>query len=432
MSSNIRDLRVVYRPIGDLKPYSGNARTHSKAQIRQLADSIKAFGWTNPILVDDAGGIIAGHGRVEAARLLGFDHVPVIGIAGMTDAQKRAYIIADNKLAENAGWDNDLLRIELKGLVDLDFEIGLIGFDVPELDLLLADEAGDDEPPVPEPATGTPVCRPGDLWLLGRHRLLVGNALNAESYAIAADGEPAAAMFTDPPYNVPVDGHVCGLGRIRHREFAMASGEMSPEEFRRFLETFMTHARGVLKPGAVAFVCMDWRHIADVIGAGQATLGELINLCVWNKMAGGMGSLYRSQHELVPVFRTPGAGHRNNVQLGKHGRNRTNVWDFTGVQARRNELKLHPTVKPVAMIAEALMDVTARDELVIDPFAGSGSTLLAAEQTGRRAACIELDPAYADVIIRRFQEAAGTDARHAVWDQTFNELEAETKENNDV
>lgn len=423
----IRDLRVDYRPVSTLTAYAGNARTHSAKQIRQIAESIKTFGWTNPILVDEAGGVIAGHGRLEAARLLGLDRVPVICLAQMTEGQKRAYIIADNKLAENAGWDENLLRIEIKSLeaLDLDFRLEVTGIETPELDILLRTEDAGEEEPAPEPAPGRPVSKVGDLWQLGRHRLLVGNSLDAASYAAVTNGEPAAAMFTDPPYNVPVNGHVCGLGKIRHDEFVMASGEMSEAEFRAFLETFMSHARRVLQPGAVAFVCIDWRHIPDVIGAGRSKLGDLINLCVWNKKTGGMGSLYRSQHELVPVFRVPGAQHRNNVQLGSHGRNRTNVWDYTGVQARRGEQKMHPTVKPVAMICDAIMDVTDRGDLVLDPFAGSGSTLIAAEETGRRAACIELDPKYADVIIRRFRNATDIEARHAVWDQAFSEIEAE-------
>lgn len=430
MTRAIRDLRVDYRSVSDLTPFANNARTHSAKQVRQIADSIKAFGWTNPILTDAAGGVIAGHGRLEAARLLGLDTVPTISLADLTEAQKRAYIIADNKLAENAGWDENLLRIEIIDLaaLDLEFSLETIGFETAELDIMLQADDAEDEDPAPEPSSGSPVSRVGDLWLLGPHRLLVGNSLDAESYAAVTNGEPAAAMFTDPPYNVPVDGHVCGLGKIRHDEFVMASGEMSPAEFRAFLATFMIHARRALQPGAVAFVCMDWRHIADVIGAGEAKLGDLINLCVWNKMTGGMGSLYRSQHELVPVFRVPGAAHRNNVELGKHGRNRTNVWDHTGVQARRGELKMHPTVKPVGMIREAIMDVTARGELVLDPFAGSGSTLIAADETGRRAACIELDPKYADVIVRRYQQATGKAAQHAFWGQTFDEIEAEAKE----
>lgn len=434
MTSEIRDLRIHHRRLGDLAPFANNARTHSPKQIRQIAESIKVFGWTNPILTDGKGGIIAGHGRLEAARLLGMEMVPTISLSDMTEAQKRAYIIADNKLAENAGWDNSILEIELGELagMELGFDLEVIGFETGEIDVMLG--AGDAAPeaPPPEPAKGQPISAPGDLWILGEHKLLCGDALAAESYKRLLEAETAAAMFTDPPYNVPVHGHVCGLGKVRHDEFVMASGEMSDQEFRDFLKTFCRRAGEVLKPGAVAFVCMDWRHIGDLLEAGEANLGELINFCVWNKMQGGMGSLYRSQHELVPVFRTPGAGHRNNVELGRHGRNRTNVWDYKGAQARRDEQKLHPTVKPIAMIADAIQDVTARGEVVLDPFSGSGSTILAAEQTGRKARCLELDPRYVDVAIRRYQEATGKEAEHAIWEQSFNEIQAVRKEAEDV
>lgn len=423
----IRDLSIKEMPVTTLKPYGRNARTHSAAQIDQIAKSILTFGWTNPILVNDAGEVIAGHGRLEAAKKLGIARVPVIALSDMTEAQQQAYRLADNKLAENAGWDQDLLRIELGALdiEDLDFELETIGFSTGELDVILnaADATPEDAPP--EPVPGPPVTQSGDLWLLGDHRLLCGSALNAKDYAYLLDGKQASAMFTDPPYNVPVDGHVCGSGKIKHGEFAMASGEMSDDEFRAFLASFCKEAQNVLTPGAVAFICMDWRHVQDLMDAGTLHLGELLNLCVWNKMKGGMGSLYRSQHELIPVFRTPGGKHRNNVELGKHGRDRTNVWDYAGIQARRDELKLHPTVKPVAMIADAIQDVTARGGLVLDPFCGSGSTILAAEQTGRRAAGIELDPKYVDVAIRRFQQATGKQAVHALWGDTFDHLAKE-------
>ncbi len=346
MPTTIRDLTVETRAAASLTPYKNNARTHSGQQIAQIAESIKTFGWTNPILIDEAGNVIAGHGRLEAAKLLGLDHVPVLPLAGMSETQKKAYIIADNKLAENAGWDDDLLRLELTSLIELDFVVDVIGFEVAELDIILGEADLDDEPAVQEPDPGAAVSQHGDLWLLGDHRLYCGDALKSASYATLLDGALALAMFTDPPYNVPIDGHVCGLGKIKHDEFVMASGEMTDAEFAAFLRTFCKQAQSALKPGAVAFVCMDWRHIADLIRAGEASLGDLINLCVWNKMTGGMGSLYRSQHELVSVFRTPGASHLNNVQLGKFGRNRTNVWAYKGVQARRDELKLHPTVKP--------------------------------------------------------------------------------------
>ncbi|MEL7481376.1 MAG: DNA methyltransferase [Pseudomonadota bacterium] len=424
-----RNLKIVFRDPASLKPYANNPRTHSKAQVRQIAESIKAFGWTNPILVDDADGVIAGHGRLEAAKLLGLTKVPVIRLADMSEAQKRAYVIADSKLAENAGWDETLLRLELGALEieDIGFNLETLGFSTGELDVILNPSEPAPEPPPPEPVAGRPVTEPGDLWLLGEHRLYCGSALDPEAYETLLDGHQAAAMFTDPPYNVPVDGHVCGTGKIRHDEFLMASGEMSDAEFSRFLATFCQSAKGALTPGAVAFVCMDWRHIRGLIEVGEADLGELLNLCVWNKMKGGMGSLYRSQHELIPIFRTPGGKHRNNVELGRHGRDRTNVWDYTGVQARKGELKLHPTVKPVQMIADAIQDVTARRDVVLDPFCGSGSTILAAHQTGRRGACIELDPKYVDVAVRRFQDTTGIDAIHDLWGTTFNEVVKEAE-----
>jgi len=268
---------------------------------------------------------VAGHGRWLAATQLGLPEVPAIALSGLSAAQKRAYILADNKLAENAGWDDELLKIELGALTDmeLDFDIGVIGFETGEIDLILANDTK--EPPAPLPECGPAISQPGDLWVLGEHRLFCGDALKAESYEIVLFDQVASTMFTDPPYNVKVDGHVCGTGEIKRSEFMMASGEMSEDEFRTFLETFCQQSGAFLKPGAIAFVCMDWRHLRDLISAGEIGLGELLNLCVWNKMTGGMGSLYRSQHELIPAFRKPGAQHRNNVELGKHGRNRTNV-----------------------------------------------------------------------------------------------------------
>jgi len=432
MPQTIRDLTVETRAIASLTPYQNNARTHSAQQIQQIADSIKAFGWTNPILIDEAGKIIAGHGRLEAAKLLGLDHVPVLPLAGMNDIQKRAYIIADNKLAENAGWDNDILRVELVELVDFGFDLDVIGFETPVFVIILCADVPASDPVVPALVPGPAITRPGDLWHLGDHRLYCGDALKPESYTALLEGAVASAMFTDPPYNVPINGHVSGLGKIKHTEFVMASGEMSDAEFLAFLKTFCVQAQAALKPAAIAYICMDWRHIADLVQAGQTNLGELINLCVWNKMTGGMGSLYRSQHELVGIFRTAGTSLMNNVQLGKFGRNRTNVWDYKGVQARRDELKLHPTVKPIAMIADAIKDVTKRGELILDPFAGSGSTILAAEQCGRKAVCLELDPKYVDVTIRRFQNETGKSATHAVWGQTFDEIEAEQEEEANV
>lgn len=413
MSAAIRDLRVETVSVSVLKPYVNNPRTHSKRQVEQIAKSIETFGWTNPILVDDEMGIIAGHGRLAAARSLGLTEVPVMRLSGMSEAQRKAYVIADNRLAETAGWDDDLLRLEIGSLIemDLEFEIEAIGFETGEIDVLMAAEADVAEPEsVPEPDEGPAVSQLGDVWLLGRHRLVCGDALEAASYDALMGGELADACFTDPPYNVPIAGHVSGLGKKTHDEFVMASGEMSDAEFGNFLAAMSAQISASVKPGAIVFACMDWRHICDLVKAGESEIGALKNICVWNKDVGGMGSLYRSKHEMVAVFARRGAKHTNNIQLGRFGRNRTNVWDYPGMARQREELAMHPTVKPIAMVMDAIKDVTPRDGVVLDPFGGSGSTLLAADGCGRSARLIELDTRYCDLIIRRFEEATGKSA----------------------
>ena len=420
--------------IDALVPYSKNARTHSKKQIRQIADSIEKFGFTNPVLVDESKNVLAGHGRLAAARLLGWKEVPTLSITHLNETQKRAYIVADNRIAEKAGWDKQILAIELQALVDLDFDVSLTGFDIPEVDLIISefspdsqdDEIDADEAGPPEQSAEPAVTRPGDLFLLGDHRLLCGNALSAEHFEALMQGEKASVCFTDPPYNVPIGGHVSGLGKTSHREFAMASGEMSDDEFARFLEQSFSLIAGSSKQGAIAFVCMDWRHIAETTLAGKQRFGDLLNLCVWNKTNAGMGSLYRSQHELVLVFKNGKEPHRNNVELGKHGRHRSNVWTYRGANsfgaARMEELEAHPTVKPVALVADALLDVSRRNDVVLDAFGGSGTTLLAAHKTGRRARLIEIDAHYCDLIIRRFERHTGKQARLAATGETFEEL----------
>ncbi len=428
-----RKLAVVERPIADLHDNPRNARTHTPSQIRQIADSIKTFGFTNPILIDEVDTVIAGHGRLAAARLLGFEQIPTIRLNDMSETQIRAYVIADNRLAENAGWDRELLAIEFQYLseLDLDFDATVTGFEIPEIDILigeLSDEPeADPADEVPEPATGPAVTRPGDLWLIGKHRLLCGDATDPESYARLLDGAAAQMVFTDPPYNVPIDGHVCGLGRVKHREFAMATGEMSEAEFTEFLGQVFSNLVQVSGDGAIHFVCMDWRHVGEVIAAGKRCYSQLKNLCVWAKSNGGMGSLYRSQHELVFVFKVGDGPHINNVKLGKHGRYRTNVWSYPGINSfgkeRDDDLAVHPTVKPVALVADAILDCSRRGGIVLDTFAGSGTTLLAAERTGRRGYGMELDALYCDVIVRRVAKLIGLRAIHAENGKSFADLE---------
>jgi DNA modification methylase len=432
-SQNPLIAKIEHRSPGALTPYARNARTHSKKQIRQIANSIQRFGFNNPVLVSDAGEIIAGHGRVEAAKLLGLEQVPTVRLTHLSETDRRAYVLADNKLALNAGWDQEMLAIELQSLVDLDFEITLTGFSIAEIDLTL-DAAGDRSTDGPD-ATGDQipsvaaiaVTRPNQLWALGRHRLLCGDARRPEDYARLLADRPADLVFTDPPYNVPIDGHVCGLGRVRHREFAMGVGEMSRSQFTSFLTETLGAMAGVCRDGAIAFVCMDWRHLAELVAAGEAVFSELKNVCVWNKTNGGMGSFYRSKHELVFAFKVGTAPHVNTFGLGDTGRYRTNVWDYPGISSagadRDDALAMHPTVKPKALVADAIRDCSKRGNVVLDGFGGSGTTLIAAESCGRLARLIELDPLYCDVIIRRFEQMTGKSARCVDTGVSFEEAE---------
>jgi len=418
-----------------LKPSKANARTHSRKQIRQIADSIARFGFCNPILMDDADRIIAGHGRLQAAKVLGLTAVPALRLSHLSDAEKRAYLLADNRLAELAGWDKEILAIELQGLIDLNFEVESTGFDMGTIDIILhdADEARREnagpEDEIPEPTSSPTVSRIGDIWQLGQNRLLCGDARDDVAYQKLLDGEKAEIVFTDPPYNVPIDGHVCGLGNIRHRDFAMASGEMTSAEFTTFLTSVFGRLTAHAIDGAIHFICIDWRHIAEMMAAGNEVYTELKNLCVWTKTNAGMGSFYRSQHELVFAWKSGTAAHINNVELGQHGRNRTNVWEYAGItsmhRGRLEELAMHPTVKPVALVGDAIKDCSRRHGIVLDPFAGSGTILVAAERTGRRARAIEIDPVFVDVAIRRWQCFTGKSATLADTTKTFEEIEQE-------
>jgi DNA modification methylase len=410
---------VSWRVISNLRPFSTNARTHSPKQISQIVASIKAFGFTNPVIVDDQDRILAGHGRVDAARLLGLKAVPTVQLSHLSEAQKRAYVLADNRLAELAGWDKEILKLELQHLVDIDFDVELTGFSTAEIDLLIDGAPGD---AAPDPADRVPdidpnaanVTRVGDLWELGKHRLLCADATESSSYAKLLGAARAEMVFTDPPYNVPIEGHVGGHGAVRHKDFVMASGEMSRGEFTSFLTTVFEALVDHTSDGSIHFVCMDWRHCQEIITAGQRAYTELKNLCVWNKDNAGMGAFYRSKHELIFVFKKGREAHINNFGLGEKGRYRTNVWDYAGVntlkRGRTEELAMHPTVKPVAMVADAIRDCSRRNGIILDPFCGSGTTIVAAERTGRCAYALELDPKYVDVAVRRWEALTGAKA----------------------
>jgi len=428
-AANTPTLAIECRPIDALHLNPHNPRTHSAEQVQQIADSIHQFGFTNPILIDEDDQVLAGHGRLAAAKLLGLTTVPTVRLATMTEAEKRSYVIADNRLAEKAGWDPALLALELNYLVDLDldFDVTITGFEIGEIDVAIAvgqPPAAEDEAPAPC-VSAPPVTQVGDVWQLGPHRLVCGDARDPAAYQALLGDERAAAVICDPPYNVKIAGHVSGLGAIQHREFPMASGEMTPSEFAAFLTLICQHLAAFSRSGALHYLFMDWRHLAELLTAGAAVYTEFKNLCVWAKTNAGMGALYRSQHELILVFKHGTAPHRNNVALGKYGRYRSNVWTYPGVNTFRTgrdaDLASHPTVKPVALIADAILDCTKRRDIVLDAFGGSGTTLIAAQRTGRRARVLELDPLYVDVTLRRFLHLTGIEPVHGASGQTWTE-----------
>ena len=425
--------RTIMEAVRKLRPSKRNARTHPKKQIRQLANVIRQFGWIYPILVDEDFEIICGHARWEAAKELGLTNVPILVMRGLSDAEKLAFAIADNKIATNAGWDRSLLASQLGELASLlpeyNLDLQITGFEPAEIDGLLADLGDFEHDPADElnEIADTAVSRQGDLWQPGSHRLLCGDACDVSHLAKLMGRERAAMVFADPPYNVQISAAV-GRGKIKHREFAVASGELSPSDFIDFLKSWMRLALKFSEHGSIHYVCMDWRHLGELHAAGEEIFGLLQNLVVWNKTNAGQGSFYRSQHELIFVYKNGDAPHLNNIELGRHGRNRSNVWTYAGVntfrKGRLDELTIHPTVKPVALVADAMRDCSRRGDLVLDPFIGSGTTILAAEQVGRRGYGLELDPRYVDAAIRRWQDFTRRDAILKATGQTFDEVAA--------
>lgn len=427
---------IEYKPIASIASYGRKLRKHPEQQIVKLAASIRQFGFALPLLVDGEGGLIVGEARLEAAKRAGLTELPVIVADHWSRAQVKAYRLADNRLAEDASWNNEELVLELTEILELDeVSIDTLGWETSEIDKLFdwseagGGDAGEDPADAQVALPDNPVTRAGDIWVLGKHRLMCGSSLDQAAWQMLMDGRVAAMGFTDPPYNVPVGGHVSGLGKIKHAEFAMASGEMSRPEFTTFLTDQIAAMSSALSDGALLFICMDWRHMGELHAAIEACGLTLINLCVWNKTNGGMGSLYRSKHELVFVAKKGTAPHTNNVQLGKHGRYRTNVWDYAGVNTfatnRMADLADHPTVKPVSLVADAIRDVTRSGEIVIDGFMGSGTTILAAERAKRIAYGIEIEPGYVDVAIRRWETMTGDVAVLAATGQRFGEVAAE-------
>jgi len=421
---------LLYRDPASLIPNVRHARLRVEKQITALMRSIKAFGFTNPIIIDENLMVIGGHARLAAALALGLKLVPTIMLVGLSEAGKRGLALADNKVAELGGWNPVILAEELYVLSDpgLDFDVSITGFSTAEIDvhiLSLSDEKQADPVDQVEAIDRTipAVSALGDVWVLGAHRCACGNSLDLATFVALLKGETADQVITDPPYNTKIFGHVGGLGRTKHAEFAMASGEMNQQEFTTFLATFAAHTVAHCKDGAIFMCFMDWRHMTELSEAAQRAGLELKNLCIWNKQVGGMGSLYRSQHELIFVYKHGAAKHTNNVELGANGRSRTNVWTYPGANmfrpGRMDDLETHPTVKPIAMIMDAIMDCSRHGEIILDPFGGSGTTLLAAERTGRRARLIELDPYYVDATIQRWEQMTGQSAILERTGETF-------------
>ena len=411
------DLRVNTVAIDDIKPYENNPWEHPPEQVSLIGRSIKKHGFVAPILVNKDMVVIAGHGRLLAAKELGMSHVPVIILPHLTEAEERSLRIADNKISHQGRWSVENLRAEFELIVehDVSFDPVDIGFQTAEFDAIRfgnKEEAEPDLVPEPDPDAAV-VTQSSDVWTStdGRYRVVCGDARDPEVYVRLLVNDKADMAISDPPYNVPINGHVSGQGKVRHSEFAMASGEMSETEFASFTEEVLTHQRDFSRPGAVSMQFIDWRSVEMMIGVGKRVYGTMLNLCIWLKTNAGLGSMWRSQYEMVCVFRTPGGKHQNNVQLGRHGRNRSNIWKYAGVNSfrkdRMKDLQAHPTCKPVDLIADAILDVTNRNDLVLDAFLGSGTMLLAAHKTGRRAAGIEIDPRYVDLAITRFTDATG-------------------------
>jgi hypothetical protein len=430
-------LVVTYREISKLKLNSNNPRAHSPKQIRQIARSIETFTFLVPVLVDGHGNVLAGHGRILAVQLLGWTEVPVISVDHLSENQARAFMIADNRLTENSVWDARLLGQQLKepSKLELDFSLEVTGFTMAEIDISiegLAEQPEGDDPgdALPEMQTGPSVTQLGDQWLLGDSAVLCGDSLDDASYQNLR-AERAATAFIDSPYNVRIQGNVSGLGAIRHKNFVMGCGEMSSDQFTAFLSRIFSLFARYSVDGAIHYIAMDWRHLSEVLTAGGQVYTELKNLCVWVKNHTGMGAFYRSRHELILVYKHGRAPHRNNILLGKFGRDRTNVWPYPSPRTPSEEgnlLALHPTIKPVRLVADAILDCTARGDIVLDGFLGSRTTVIAAERTGRRCFGLELDPLHVDTIVRRWQAYTGEQARLASSGRSFHELEAEAGE----
>lgn len=416
-------LSIVYRPTDSIRPDPQNPRLHSKKQVRQIARSLKAFGFIVPVLIDRNGQLITGHGRLLAAQFLEMPEVPTIEVEHLTEAQRRAFIIADNRLTENSEWNDGLLAEQLKTLsvLNLDFSVEVTGFEMKEIDMrievLAQDSSGksDTADAIPESLLKFQVTRSGDLWILGGHRVYCGDARDDSAYSLLMEGRQAKMVFADPP---------CG-------EAELQIDRLAESEFIDFLKNVLSRLERNSLDGAFHFICMDCQRPECLIAVARSIYAEFADLCVWVRQDTRQSSLYRNEHELIFVFRKGQIADGNNVRLSQHAGRRTNVWRYR----RKNSIcpkcvdgrqfAFHASIKPVALIAEAILDCTVNGDLVLDPFLGSGTTVIAAERTGRICYGIELDARHVDLIVRRWQSFTRQNAFQATTGRTFNETEEE-------
>jgi DNA modification methylase len=423
------DLRVEMTRIGDLHANPNNARTHNRKSRRAILASIRRFGFLVPIIVDRQNMIVAGNGRYLACVEGGIDEVPVIRADLLTPEDYRAFALAENRVAELSGWDENILAAELNALFESGYEIEVTGFTTADLDFSLPDAKSEklEQVLLPDLAAKA-VSRRGDLWRIGPHRLYCGDSRLAESYETLLEGELAAMVFADAPYGVRIAGNVSGLGKVVHREFEMMSGEQTPAELTAFLRACFRNCVRFSQPASIHYQCMDWRHMREMLDAADGVYSELKNVAVWVKPSAGMGTFYRSRHEFIFIFKSGKGKHKNNFGLGDTGRSRSNVWEYQGAsgfhKGRKRDLEDHPTIKNTALVADAILDCSDRNDLILDPFSGSATTLLAAHKTGRRGAAIEIDPLYVDTSLRRLADATGLTPVHANG-RTFDEVAAD-------
>ena len=429
-------IAVEYFSVSLLLAPRRDLRRRPVRQLKRLAQSISDFGFLNPVLVDDELRIVAGSGRVEAAKMLGMTTVPAIRIEHLTEAQRRLFAIADNVTPEGVEWKQNELVLELKEIELLEPQIELTssGLSIAQIDTMFGrartEELAEADDALPDPPAEA-VNEVGDMWQLGRHRFACGDARNPAILAALMEGRQARLFLSDPPWNLKIEGVVSGKGKNKHRDFVLGAGEMSRSEFVSFLNDSIAAVQPILMDGALLYLFMDWRNLDALTEAALARKLEQKNLLVWCKDNAGLGLLYRSQHELIALFKHGAQPHLNNIRMGQEGRNRSNVLFYPGansfVKGRTEALAAHPTSKPVALLADLILDVTAPGDMIVDTFGGSGSTLIAAERMDRVCSMAELHPPYADGIIRRFEALTGIEAVHIGSGLSFAALAVERR-----